>query len=1468
MGKEYELINAVREGNVQYVRKAHHKFKRSSKKSSSKKSTINVADTEGFTALHHAALLGDVEIIMSIIEMEGDVNTRDKKGMTPLHMAAWAGKDQAIKALLESRALPNLPSLAGETALHLASQHGYAACAKVLLVSHGDGTFRNSALETPLDLACQYGHTGVIKQLLQNEPVIQSLVSPSTDPRYKSPLHLAAKGGHDDIVKLLLNAGANVNECRTEGTALHLAGLYGKKEVVRLLIVSGINISLKNKEGMTALDVVTQFTASRAGLEIKQMLREAAGESLVYARAVSDYNNKYDETCLNFQSGDSIAVLEQNEDGRWRGYVVNSENEKMGYFPAMAVHLLSSPSKSTKAMSVSSMASSNSSESTSRTVQTPNMSPERKNTTNEPASPATTPVGIVPIGNFEVLTLSQGDQEFNQPPKQTAAGSLPPRMSSFKQKRQDGNGPLKSPRSPTKSPRKSPSHKYPAPPPPPERSLSHDSQQNHVNGRETQRSFSDEPPPSSHRFEGERPPQRAMTINPQMMGGRNVPRQRTSSGGQEGVKENEDFRGRTQSAGRDFSKTLKMAIGSRVERDKQTSKHLKAPVSPNQLQQNSGGANYAEIEFATADKSSPTIRSPRIDDNQNDKDAKGEYTTVYFSDESDRGRVNSSNQKQTFNNRDALNSQTSYHGHIEVETKSSIQQNNTRNSLRTKNDEQPNYEPMELKQRTDSYKFRPIVPGYEDMNTEFSSANTSHSTPPPELPSKGPQLPMKRVNTLPTHRQQTSDQRQSDIPRFQPPPPPTSSTSLKSRERSVYENSEIKTFGTPRTNSTGSAGSISPSARSPNRLPNAFPVLLQTPNSPNGRTSPSDLRASKTEQEVFDWLTELKLACYFDSFKKHGFDMASMQAITPDDLNFLEIHKTGHRKKLLSEIARLSFSERLPNNKPRDVGTWLGLLNLRQYEPNFVEGGFDDMDFIKDLDKNDLEMIDIKKRGHQKKLLLAVQRLNDLELTAVLDIAVLESPTKRAHSFRKTRENSNKSSTPEPSPLPTQITEDSNVFTFPASPQTDSQNHQQQTSRDSHAEQSTLHLRNSYLDQEPDIAVVETVTQNQNSFTEATHFQENTISKSINYQQQSSYTDDSDMSTAALSPRAPPPLASKPAKPAPTPKPKPAVPPPVAARKPSVGPSVKPKPKPPVKPPQDQAVPSSPASKVTSGEMQGSQEEVVRSSKSRDFFKQVEKKVLDDNNSPTNSLERRRSSSSSASWNDRRSSHSSTGSISPTGTIIKKKPVPAPTPKPKPVVEEKPQPLPPQPHVDPLYPPAMLAAQAPPVAAKKAPPPAPPKRINSQISENVTLPGVSPASSQPEINAKPVATVAPQPPPPEEEICFSPPMPAFIPPPPPTEEFVPEPLDDLPPPPSPLDLPAPPPEVLMAPDEIEPPKEVETPAAPVVQQTTTTTTTATTGTVVNDDINDIDKAFKNTDDIMSNLLADLDDFSSQIDDMF
>lgn len=76
----------------------------------------------------------------------------------------------------------------------------------------------------------------MVKQLLQNEAVTFAITSPTTDARFPPPLHLSAKSGHDDIVHLLLQAGADVNESRPEGTALHLASLYGKKDVVKLLL--------------------------------------------------------------------------------------------------------------------------------------------------------------------------------------------------------------------------------------------------------------------------------------------------------------------------------------------------------------------------------------------------------------------------------------------------------------------------------------------------------------------------------------------------------------------------------------------------------------------------------------------------------------------------------------------------------------------------------------------------------------------------------------------------------------------------------------------------------------------------------------------------------------------------------------------------------------------------------------------------------------------------------------------------------------------------------------------------------------------------------------------------------------------------------------------------------------------------------------------------------------------------------
>ena len=83
----------------------------------------------------------------------------------------------------------------------------------------------------------------------------------------------------------------------------------------------------------------------------------------------------------------------------------------------------------------------------------------------------------------------------------------------------------------------------------------------------------------------------------------------------------------------------------------------------------------------------------------------------------------------------------------------------------------------------------------------------------------------------------------------------------------------------------------------------------------------------------------------------------------------------------------------------QDVCSWLSQLKLEVYEQNFIEGGFDDIDFLKDIDKNDLDMIEIKKIGHQKKILMAVQELRNLELTAALDQVIAGRLTRYAYMY-------------------------------------------------------------------------------------------------------------------------------------------------------------------------------------------------------------------------------------------------------------------------------------------------------------------------------------------------------------------------------------------------------------------------------------------------------------------------------------
>ncbi|XP_037830873.1 caskin-1 isoform X2 [Kryptolebias marmoratus] len=133
------------------------------------------------------------------------------------------------------------------------------------------------------------------------------------------------------------------------------------------------------------------------------------------------------------------------------------------------------------------------------------------------------------------------------------------------------------------------------------------------------------------------------------------------------------------------------------------------------------------------------------------------------------------------------------------------------------------------------------------------------------------------------------------------------------------------------------------------------------------------------KQAVVTWLGEFQLQFYTTHFLTAGYDLDTIGCMTPEDLTVINVMKPGHRKKLLSEISKLYCTDWLPDHKPANLADWLSHLGLSQYYQVLVQNGYENIDFVSDISLEDLQEIGITKLGHQKKLMLGVKRLKELQ---------------------------------------------------------------------------------------------------------------------------------------------------------------------------------------------------------------------------------------------------------------------------------------------------------------------------------------------------------------------------------------------------------------------------------------------------------------------------------------------------------
>ncbi|XP_034425789.1 caskin-2-like isoform X5 [Hippoglossus hippoglossus] len=146
-----------------------------------------------------------------------------------------------------------------------------------------------------------------------------------------------------------------------------------------------------------------------------------------------------------------------------------------------------------------------------------------------------------------------------------------------------------------------------------------------------------------------------------------------------------------------------------------------------------------------------------------------------------------------------------------------------------------------------------------------------------------------------------------------------------------------------------------------------------------GFVRPEHLLEGKDSEAIYQWLCEFQLEHYTSNFISSGYDVPTISRMTPEDLTAIGVTKPGHRKKISTEIGKLSIPEWLPDYIPSDLGEWLSVIGLPQYQKRLCDNGYDSITIVKDITWEDLQEIGITKLGHQKKLMLAVKRLSDLQ---------------------------------------------------------------------------------------------------------------------------------------------------------------------------------------------------------------------------------------------------------------------------------------------------------------------------------------------------------------------------------------------------------------------------------------------------------------------------------------------------------
>lgn len=195
------------------------------------------AKAGSFEDFFKAAALDNESEMVGLALRGFDLNTRNEDGDTGLIVGLREGSLKVVGFLLTQRAV--------------------------------DVGLSNAAGETPLMLAALKGQLEIARKLIARGADVNK-------PGW-TPLHYAVTRTEDDsldMVRLLLEHYAYIDaESPNRSTPLMLAAKYGDSRVVQLLLDEGADASLRNEQGLTAIDFARRADRDSVAEMIANRLR-------------------------------------------------------------------------------------------------------------------------------------------------------------------------------------------------------------------------------------------------------------------------------------------------------------------------------------------------------------------------------------------------------------------------------------------------------------------------------------------------------------------------------------------------------------------------------------------------------------------------------------------------------------------------------------------------------------------------------------------------------------------------------------------------------------------------------------------------------------------------------------------------------------------------------------------------------------------------------------------------------------------------------------------------------------------------------------------------------------------------------------------------------------------------------------------------------------------------------------------